>query len=241
MAAILESVQFHINWLTSHCVNRCCVLSTGPQVRHRFVSVRLIAAERSLVGVRLWITTYHVDRWAFEIHAVWRLVHRCFQLASEYLRTTRITSLLSMLLRMALSTTYIRLLNLRRGSFVRRGITCHFQSILEDMDKFARDSVYMWGGFPLHRLGSTFVRRQLSLKPSARRMSTFSQERSARHFRTMSGRTHVPRSFGLWIVVVGTRKVAPFHINHVQVDVSCWMWRVGGGKTCARYHIFAKR
>jgi len=61
--------------------------------------------------------------------------------------------------------------------------------------------------------------------------------RSARNFRARSGNAHPPLSFVRWRVVVGTRKVAPLHMNHVHVVVSCWMWRVGGGRTCVRYHI----
>jgi hypothetical protein len=123
MAAILARVQFHINLLSPHCVSRCCVLSMASQVLHRFVSVRLIAARRSLAGLRSWITIYHVDRWACEIHAVWKLVHRHFQLTSGYLRATRVMSPVSVLLRMALIISYIRLLILRMISFVRGGDT----------------------------------------------------------------------------------------------------------------------
>jgi hypothetical protein len=61
--------------------------------------------------------------------------------------------------------------------------------------------------------------------------------KSARHFRAMSGKAHPLNSSGRWRVVMGTRKMAPFQINHVHGDVSCWIWRVGGGRTCAWYHI----
>jgi hypothetical protein len=63
MTAILARVQFHISLLSPHCVSRCCVVSMASQVLHRFVSVSLIAARRSLVGMRSWITIYHVDCW----------------------------------------------------------------------------------------------------------------------------------------------------------------------------------
>jgi hypothetical protein len=119
MAAILARVQFHINLLSPYSVSRCFVVSMASQVLHRFVSVRLTAARRSLVGVRLWITIYHVDRGVSEIHGVWRFVHRRFQLTSGYLRTIRITSPLSVLLRMALSVPFIRFLSLHMVSFVR--------------------------------------------------------------------------------------------------------------------------
>ena len=46
------------------------MVSTAPQVLHWFVSVGLIATKGSLVGVRSWITIYHLERWASEIHAV---------------------------------------------------------------------------------------------------------------------------------------------------------------------------
>ena len=52
IATILSRVLFHINLLVPHCVKRCCIESSYPQVLHRFVSERLIAASRSLVGMR---------------------------------------------------------------------------------------------------------------------------------------------------------------------------------------------
>ena len=44
IAAILSRVQFHTNLLAPHCVKRRCMVSSSPQVLHRFVSERLIAA-----------------------------------------------------------------------------------------------------------------------------------------------------------------------------------------------------
>jgi hypothetical protein len=104
MAAILVRVQIHINLMSPHCVSRCCVVSKASQVLQRFVSFRLIAARQSLVGVKSWGTIYHVDRWVSEIHAVWRLVHRRFQMTAGYLRTILITSPLSVLLRVSYRT-----------------------------------------------------------------------------------------------------------------------------------------
>ena len=72
---------------------------------------------------------------------------------------------LSVLLRMALSIPYIRLLSLRMVSFVRGANTY----------AMSRAQWRTWTGFPLHRLCPTFVSWQLSRRPSVRQMSTFSQ------------------------------------------------------------------
>jgi hypothetical protein len=169
------------------------------------------------------------------------LVHRRFQLTSWYLRVIRITTPLSVLLRMALSIPYIRLLSLHMVSFVRVVDTYAMSraywrtwtsliGILLICGEYSTASV-MFHFRKKAAVAETFCAVNVHILPS----------RSARHFRAMSGKAHPPCSFGRWGVVVGTRNVAHFHINHVQIDVSCWMWRVGGGKTYTRYHIFAKR
>jgi hypothetical protein len=178
IAAIVTRDKFHINLLSPHCVSLCCVVSMVSHVLHRFVSVSLIAARQSLVVVRSWITTYHVDPWECEIHAVWRLVHRRFQLTSVYFRTTRITSPVSVLLRMALSIPYTRLLSLRMVSFVRKGDKYHMSRPYWRTWTSLLWILLICGCFPLHRFCSTFVRRQMSRRPSVRQMSTFSQRGS---------------------------------------------------------------
>ena len=174
-------------------------------------------------GVRSWVTIYHVDRWASEIHAVWRLVHRRFQLTSGYLRTTRIKSPISVLLCMALRTPYIRLLSLHMVSFLRGD------------DKYAMSRAYWRTWMSLLRIllicwGFSTASVMFHFRKKAAVPETFCAAnvhilpwRNARQFRAMSGKAHPPSSFGRWTVVVGTRKVAPFHINHVQINVSCWM------------------
>ena len=41
------------------------------------------------------------------------------------------------------------------------------------------------------------------------------------HLKSMLGMSHPPSFFGRWRVVIGTVKVAPFHMNQVQIVVSC--------------------
>ena len=125
-----------------HCVIRCCVVFMASQVLHRFVSVSLLAARRSLVGMRSWITIYRVDRWTSEIHAVCRLVHRRFQFTSGFLRTTRITSIFSVLPCMSLSVPYVRILCLLIICALWRYI-CHIQPILAYMYECTGDFAYM--------------------------------------------------------------------------------------------------
>ena len=108
---------------------------------------------------------------------------------------------------------------------------CHVQSILADMDDFARDFA-LCGGFSTASVMFHFRKKEAVADTCAANVH-IPPRRSARYFRAMSGKAHPPCSFVRWTVVVGTRKVAPFHINHVHIDVRCWMWRVGSGMTCA--------
>jgi len=41
------------------------------------------------------------------------------------------------------------------------------------------------------------------------------------HLNSMLGMSHPPSFLGRWRVVIGTLNVAPFHINQVQIVVSC--------------------
>ena len=41
------------------------------------------------------------------------------------------------------------------------------------------------------------------------------------HVNSMLGMSHPPSLFGRWRVVMGTLKIAPFHMNQVQIAVSC--------------------
>jgi hypothetical protein len=129
-----------------------------------------------LVGMRSWIIIYHVERWTSEIHAMWRLVHRRFQFTSGYLRTTRITSPLSVLLRMSLSIRYIRLLCLHMVSFVHEELHMSCPAHIGGHGRVYSGFCLCVGDFLLFRFCSTFFRRQLSRRTSVQRVSTFSQE-----------------------------------------------------------------
>ena len=148
---------------------------------------------------------------------------------------------LSVLLRMDLSVPYVRLLSLRMVSFVRGGDTYAMSRAYWRTWTSMLEILLICGGFSTASVMFHFRKKEAVAETFFAANVHVLPRRSARHFRAMSGKAHPPCSFGGLRVVVGTRKVAPFHINHVQIDVSCWMWRVGGGKTCARYHIFAKR
>ena len=41
------------------------------------------------------------------------------------------------------------------------------------------------------------------------------------HLNSMLGMSNPPSFFGHWSVVIGTLKIAPFHMNQVQIFVSC--------------------
>ena len=196
IAAIFARVEFHISLLSPHCVSRCCVVSMASQILHRFVSVSLIAARESLVGMRSWITMYHVERRTSEIHAVWRLVRRRFQFTSGYLRTTSTTSLLSVLLCMSLSIPYIRLLCLLMVSFVCCEATYVVFSAYWRTCTSLLGILLMCGGFSSVSVMFHF-RKMAAVAESFRAASVLIlPRRSARHFRAMSGKAHPPNSSG---------------------------------------------
>jgi len=179
-----------------HCVIRCCVVFMASQVLHRFVSVSLTAARSSLVGMRSWITIYHVDRWTPEIHAVWRLVHRRFQFTSGYLRTIRITSLLSVLLCMSLSVPYIRLLCLLMVSFACYGAIYAMSSAYWRTCTSLLGILLMCGGFSTVSVMFHFHKKAAVAETFRAASVLMLPRRSARHFRTMSCKAHPPNSSG---------------------------------------------
>jgi hypothetical protein len=167
-AAILAHVQFHITRLSPHCVIRCCTVSTAPQVMHRFVSVKLIAARRSLVGVSSWTTMYQCRLLGVRDPCCMKVLtigtsswyqDVCGGYASPH--SSRLRCVLPEVHRISRSS-FAQGFICARMRFIR-----HVESILADVDEFAWDSTHE-GGFPLYRSGFMCVGKRLLRTFSAR-------------------------------------------------------------------------
>jgi hypothetical protein len=126
----------------------------------------------------------------------------------------------SVLLRMALSVPYIRLLSLRMVSFVRGVDTYAMFRAYRRTWTSLLGILLICGGCSTASVMLHFRKKAAVSEILCAANVHIFPRRSARHFRAMSGKAHPSCSFGHWRVVVGTRKVVPFHVNHLQVDVS---------------------
>jgi len=203
IAAILSHVQFHINLLVPHCVKRCCIVSSAPQMLHRFVSERLITASRSLVGVRSWITvcaTSTFGRPRSMLYGGWSTGvsnwHR--DICGQY----------------ALSRSPLRYCVWLEGTRISGFAICAgvhsckwviykpCPGHIGGRRRVCSVFYIYYGGFPLHRLVSTFVGRQLLRKSFVRLMSSFYQ--------------------GGAPDISGLHRVAPIHLDLSAAGGSLW-------------------